>query len=91
MTELTDPRRKQLLYRAQHRGFKEADLLVGGFAAAHLGEMSEAELDEFEALLRLADRDLYDWASGAREAPANISGPVFEQMKKFDVAKMIHG
>ncbi len=91
MTQLTDPRRKQLLYRATHRGFKEADLLVGGFAAANLAEMTEEELDEFEELLTLSDRDLYDWASGAREAPANISGPVFERMKKFDVAKMIHG
>ena len=86
MTSLTDPRRKQLLYRAQHRGFKEADLLIGGFAAAHLAGMSDSELDEFEALLRLDDHDLYNWIIGKKPAPANIFGPVFEQLQNFDMA-----
>ena len=88
MTSLTDPRRKQLLYRAQHRGFKEADLLVGGFAEAHLADMDEAALEEFEALLKLDDRDLFDWATGKRSAPANVSGPVFDMLCAFDVSKI---
>jgi len=29
-------RRKQLRYRATHRGFKEADAILGAFAALHL-------------------------------------------------------
>ena len=85
MTETTDIRRKRLLYQASYRGFKEADLLIGGFAKAHLAGMSEAELDEFEALLKLNDRELYDWATGKREAPANVSGPVFERLRAFDL------
>ncbi len=85
MTETTDIRRKRLLYQATYRGFKEADLLIGGFAKAHIAEMSEADLDEFEALLKLNDRELYDWATGKREAPANLSGPVFERLKAFDL------
>lgn len=83
MTETTDIRRKRLLYQATYRGFKEADLLIGGFAKAHIADMSEAELDEFEALLKLNDRELYDWATGKREAPANIDGPVFEKLCAF--------
>jgi len=86
MTTLTDPRRKQLLYRAQHRGFKEADLLVGGFAAAHLATMNESDLEEFEALLKLDDHDLYNWIIGNKLAPTEVCGPVFEKMKSFDVA-----
>lgn len=86
MTQLTDPRRKQLLYRAQHRGFKEADLLIGGFAAAHLATMEEASLDEFEALLKIDDHDLYNWIIGKIEVPANIKGPVFAMLQQFDVA-----
>ncbi|MEM9169103.1 MAG: succinate dehydrogenase assembly factor 2 [Pseudomonadota bacterium] len=86
-----DPRRKQLLYRAQHRGIRECDLLIGGFAAAHIAEMSEPELVEFEALLKLPDRDLYKGLSGEAEAPANVSGPVYERLKAFDVSKTILG
>lgn len=80
-------RRKRLLYRAMHRGFKEADLVFGGFAKAHVETMSEGELDEFEALLALADHDLYDFVKGGREPPANLIGPVFEALCAFDVAK----
>src|SRR5437868_1993844 len=34
MTDATDIRRKRLLYRSWHRGTREADLLLGGFADA---------------------------------------------------------
>ncbi len=88
MTPLTDPRRKQMLYRAMHRGFKEADLLIGNFAAEHLAGMDEAELLEFEELLKLSDHDLYNWATGREDPPANVSGPVFEKLKAYDVAKI---
>jgi len=72
-----EDRRKKLLYRATYRGFKEADLLIGGFAAAG------PELDEFEALLELDDRQLYDWATQKSEPPRHIIGPVFERLAAF--------
>jgi antitoxin CptB len=91
MTAPLDTRRKRLLYVAQHRGFKEADLVIGGFAAAHIETMSEAELDEFEALLQLPDPDLYAWIKGGEPAPDEIRGPVFEQMRAFDASTPFRG
>lgn len=85
MTATLDNRRKKLLYRASYRGFKEADILVGCFARASLLDMTEAELDEFEALLSLNDRDLYEWATGKKEPPANIEGEVFARLRAFDL------
>jgi antitoxin CptB len=76
-------RRKKLLYRATYRGFKEADLLIGGFAAAHVESFDGPELDEFEALLELDDRQLYDWATQKSEPPRHIIGPVFERLMAF--------
>lgn len=88
--ETDDPhRRKRLLYRATHRGFKEADLVIGCFAAAHLETMTLAELDEFEALIALPDHDLYAMLKGGREPPAELAGPVFERMRAFDVAAVV--
>ncbi len=81
-----EDRRKKLLYRASYRGFKEADLLIGGFAAAHVQEFDDAELDEFEALLENNDRELYNWATQKSEPPAHISGPVFERLKAFKLS-----
>jgi len=61
-------KRKQLVFRAGHRGFKEADLVLGGFAAQVLNGMSASELDQFEDLLSHADQDIYDWVM-ERSAP----------------------
>ncbi len=85
-TETDEARRKRLLYRAMHRGFKEADLVIGGFARAHLAALNADELDEFEALLSLSDHDLYAFLKGGREPPANLVGAVFQRMRDFDVA-----
>lgn len=83
MTDDLAMRRKKLLYRATYRGFKEADLLVGGFARAHLQDMTAGELDEFEALLNVNDRELYAWATGDGKPPANMKGPVLDRLRAF--------
>ena len=84
-----ETRRKKLLYQATYRGFKEADLLIGGFAKAHLAAMNEAELDEFEMLLTIGDKELYSWIVGREPAPANVIGPVFEKMRRFELTSPI--
>jgi len=86
MTEAIVIRRKRLLYLATYRGFKEADLLLGGFAKAHIADMSEAELDQFEALLQQNDRLLYAWATTNTEAPAGLGGSVLEKLRAFKIA-----
>jgi antitoxin CptB len=54
-------RRRRASYRANHRGTKEMDWLLGRFAEARLAHMDEAALTEFERLLALADPDLKAW------------------------------
>jgi len=79
--------RKKLLYQASYRGFKEADLLLGKFARAHLAGFNEGELNEFEALLKFPDRALYEWATGVAPPPAHVAaGPVFERLRMFKLA-----
>ena len=75
-----DPRRRRLLFRARHRGTKEADLMIGGFVSRHLSAFSEAELAEIEAVLDLPDVDLSDWLSGRREPPPEVRTPMLERM-----------
>jgi antitoxin CptB len=75
-----DPRRRRLLFRASHRGTKEADLMVGGFVARNLFSFSEAELAEIEAVLDLPDVDLADWLSGRREPPPGVRTSMLERM-----------
>lgn len=57
-------RLKRLYFRSAHRGSKETDLILGPYAADNLGNMSEAELDEFESFLGENDSDIWDWVAG---------------------------
>lgn len=74
-------RRKKLLFRAQRRGFKEADLIFGAFAKEELATLPEPELDQFEALLDAREQDVYDWLRGAAPVPPEYDTPVFARMK----------
>jgi antitoxin CptB len=63
-------RRRRLLWRASHRGIREMDILVGGFARASLPSMTGAQLDEFEAVIAHPDNDLFDWLIRSVPVPA---------------------
>lgn len=54
-------RRRRALYRAQHRGTKEMDWLLGRYAETQLVNMQDADLTEFEHLLSLPDPELQAW------------------------------
>lgn len=53
--------RKRLLYQSQHRGMREMDLVLGGYAQQNIPLMNEEELEEFEDLLALPDQEIYGW------------------------------
>ena len=74
------PRRRRLMFRAWHRGTKEADLMIGGFVKRNIAVFTESELDELEAVLELPDVDLADWLSGRRAIPAHVTTPMLERM-----------
>jgi antitoxin CptB len=78
-----DPRRKRTLFRAWHRGMREMDLIMGRFADAEIGEMSEEDLAEFERLIEVQDRDLLSWITGEAETPSNYESAVFARLREF--------
>ncbi|GJE02606.1 succinate dehydrogenase assembly factor 2 [Methylobacterium isbiliense] len=78
-----DPRRRRTLFRSWHRGIREMDLIMGRFADAEIGTLTEEELDAFERLIEVPDRDLFRWISGEEEAPANYDTPVYRRLKDF--------
>jgi antitoxin CptB len=84
-----DDRRKKLKFRAWRRGFREIDLILGGFADAHLNEMDEGGLDAFERLLDAPDQDVYDWITARAPAPAEHDTPTLALIRafRFQVAK----
>ena len=79
----SENRRKMLLFRARRRGFKEVDLIFGAYAGQHLAALDAGELDQFEALLKVPDQEVYDWLRGAASVPAEHDNKVFAGLKSF--------
>jgi len=74
---------KKVLYRAHHRGFKEADILLGGFADAEVPSMTDADLTAFEELLAQPDQELYAWITGNITPPADFATPMLDRLRQF--------
>ena len=70
-----------LLFRAQRRGFKEVDLIFGGYADTALAGLDDTGLDQFEALLTAPDQEVYEWLRGAKPVPPEHDNPVFAGLK----------
>ncbi|WP_185982627.1 succinate dehydrogenase assembly factor 2 [Aureimonas mangrovi] len=86
-----DVRRRKALYHSWHRGTREMDLVLGRFADARIGTLSDEDLTDYELLMEAQDRDLFAWMIGAEETPANYDTPVFRQVKAFHAGEAESG
>jgi antitoxin CptB len=64
-----DVRRRRILFRSWHRGLREMDLIMGRFADAEIGTLTDTELDELERLIEVPDADLFRWITGGWRRP----------------------
>lgn len=71
-SEGLDSRRRKLLFRSWHRGIREMDLILGGFADAEIATLTVPELDQYERLLEIQDADLLAWVTGTQPVPAGF-------------------
>ena len=76
--------RKRLLYKATHRGMKETDTLIGGFAKAQLEVLADVQLASFDALLDEEDNDLLNWIMEREVAPKRIDSQLLNQIITFN-------
>lgn len=79
-------RRKRILYRANHRGMKEADVLIGRFAETHLLDLTPDQVDRFESLMEELDLDIMDWIMEREPVPPHHDTDVFAMLKAFQPA-----
>jgi len=86
-SEGLDLRRRRLLFRTWHRGMREMDLIMGGFADARIALMSEHELAELERLIEVPDRDLLAWITGEEAVPPELDGALFRDLRDFHMRR----
>lgn len=72
---------KRLKYRANHRGIKEMDIVIGRFANEKLDTLSPKDMDLFEKLMSEHDRDLIIWFTGEQEFPDDDTRAMFEMVR----------
>ena len=89
MTE-NDPlvaRRRRLIFRANHRGTFETDIIIGDFVRDTVATMTEAELTDMEAVMQIPDPELTDWLFGRLPLPAENVNPMLRRMVESCRAK----
>ncbi|CAR26250.1 hypothetical protein ZYGR_0H00580 [Zygosaccharomyces rouxii] len=82
--EPLDRKRARLIYQSRKRGILETDLLLGGFAAKYLKEMTPEQLAEYDSLLDELDWDIYYWATKNYE-----TSPIPEKWKNSELMKKL--
>jgi antitoxin CptB len=78
-----DTRRRRALYRAQHRGTKEMDFLLGRYAEARLAGMDSADLTAFEELLALPDPQLQGWLMQGQTFEGSALADLLRDIQSF--------
>jgi antitoxin CptB len=87
MQETAEARLKRMTMRSWRRGTKEMDLILGPFADAHLGGLTEAELQLYDRLLAENDQDLIGWVLG-QTAPPEALASLLADIKAFAARRL---
>lgn len=87
MSETRETRLKRLRIRAWRRGIKEMDLVLGGYADAHLDSLDDDALDIFEAVMGENDHDILQWVTGQVTPPARFAGLISELGQRATTAR----
>lgn len=77
-----DTRRRRILYRAQHRGTYENDLLIGDFVKARIASLTESELDQLEEVMEFPDAELADWLTGRKPIPPHADSTMLRRIRE---------
>ena len=64
---------------------------MGRFADAHIDDLSDAELDEFEQLMEVPDRSCWPGSTGAVEVPAEYDTALFRRLRDFHLSGVTDG
>ncbi len=73
---------KAVLFRSLHRGGKEADIILGGFAQQYADLLNDNELDSFADLLLHDDHKIMYWIEVLDAAPECFPRALLEKINK---------
>ncbi|MEL7429867.1 MAG: succinate dehydrogenase assembly factor 2 [Pseudomonadota bacterium] len=86
-----ETRIRRMKYRANHRGIKEMDIILGGFADERLDQLEDTQVADFEALMAEHDRDLLTWFTGEVAFPFEDLQAIFDLVQAHTLDRHGHG
>ena len=75
--------KKQIIYRAIHRGTKEMDLLLGNFVKKYIDKFNDSELKDLVKLLVIDDEIIYKWYFEKKSENSIPNNKVSIMLKNF--------
>ena len=78
-----DNLKKKILYRSEHRGTKEMDILLSNFVKKYINSLNESELCELESLLNIDDEVLYKWYLNNERTTLIPENSITKKLKEF--------
>lgn len=84
---MMDAQRRKLIFRSEHRGTKEMDIILGTFARSFIPTASDDEVSAYAELLNESDPDLYNWISEREPVPADNNNIILKKLVGYQVTK----
>ena len=78
-----DNLKKKIIYRSEHRGTKEMDLLLSNFVKKYVNLLNKSELSELESLLNIDDEVLYKWYLSNERTRLVPDNTITKKLKEF--------
>jgi antitoxin CptB len=86
MININDLKNK-ITYRANYRGTKEMDKLLGSFAKKYINQLNDKELSLLSDLLNFDDENLYKLNQGMQLTIEIVDNRVIELFKNYKYGK----
>ena len=75
--------KKKILYRAEYRGIKEMDILLGKFVKKYIHTFTYSDLLDLYTILEKDDDTIFKWYSGITNNGTITESNVSNLLKKF--------
>ena len=77
--------KKKILYRSEHRGTKEMDLLLSNFVKKYINNFGIAELKQLHDLLNFDDDSLFKWYLNKKNEIKIPNNKVWYLLRNFKI------
>ena len=75
--------KKQIIYRATHRGSKEMDILLGQFVKKIIKSLNYSNLKELDEILKIEDEILSQWFFNKKDSQLIPNNKISQMFRNF--------